>query len=129
MNNWQLIGRLGKDPEVKVLAGGTSVCNFSVAYSETYNNKTSGEKEKKTSWFDCAAFGKTGELIGQYFGKGDLIGLGGKVEARKYTDKEGKERTAWSMRVNEFSFCGGGKKQDASDAPSKAFADDEELFF
>ena len=88
LNKVQLIGRLGKDPEVRHLDSGITVCNFSIATSESYTNKI-GEKVEQTEWHNIVAWGKLAEIIEKWVTKGMLIYIEGKLKTRKW-DKEGQ---------------------------------------
>lgn len=105
INKVILVGRVGKDPEVKQITNG-SVANFSIATSESYKDKN-GEKVETTEWSNCVAFGKLGEIIGQYVIKGSLLYVEGKLKTDKYTDKEGIEKYSTKIVVNEMKMLGG----------------------
>jgi len=90
VNKVIILGRLGADPEVRYTQDQTPVASFNVATSINYKNK-SGEKVDKTSWHRCVAWRKTGEIIGQYFKKGNQIYIEGSLESRSYEDKSGEK--------------------------------------
>lgn len=120
MNKIIITGRLVRDPESKQLSSGTSVCNTAIAVDRTYKDK---EGNRQSDFFDVSAFGYTADFISKYFKKGDFIAIAGSMESRKYTDKDGNNRTAWSIHVDEAQFCGG--KKSGGDAPAKKPAVDE----
>ena len=91
VNKQTIIGRLGKDPEVKILDGGAVVAKFPIASSETWKDK-SGEKHEETEWFNIVAWNKLAEIIEKYVKKGDLIYIEGKTKTRIYKDKDGDEK-------------------------------------
>lgn len=92
LNKAMLIGRLGKDPEIRNTQAGTSIANFSIATSETWKNKQ-GEKQEKTEWHNVVIFNeKLAELAGQYLKKGSQVYIEGKITTRKWEDKEGATR-------------------------------------
>ena len=91
LNRIQLIGRLGKDPEVRYTPDGAMVTNFNLATDEQWKNKA-GEKQQKTEWHKIVVFGKLAEICGQYLTKGKLIYLEGKIQTRSWDDKEGVKR-------------------------------------
>lgn len=92
VNKAIIIGRLGKDPEIRKTQAGTSIANFSIATSETWKNKQ-GEKQEKTEWHNIVIFNeKLAELAGQYLKKGSSVYLEGKIVTRKWEDKEGATR-------------------------------------
>ncbi|MEA2076595.1 MAG: single-stranded DNA-binding protein [Candidatus Marinimicrobia bacterium] len=86
MNKVILVGRLGQNPEQRATPSGTAVTNFSVATNETYKNQ-SGEYQDSAEWHRCVAFGKTAEYIGNFFTKGRLVYIDGRLRTRKWQDK------------------------------------------
>lgn len=103
MNKIVIIGRLTRDPELKTTNAGTSVCNFSVAVDRTYRDK---EGNRPTDFFDISVFGATAEFVAKYFKKGSSIAVSGAMESRKFVDKDGNNRIAWSLHADEVNFCG-----------------------
>lgn len=103
MNKIVIIGRLTRDPELKTTNAGTSVCNFSVAVDRTYRDK---EGNRPTDFFDISVFGATAEFVAKYFKKGSYIAVSGAMESRKFVDKDGNNRIAWSLHADEVNFCG-----------------------
>lgn len=91
LNKVILIGNLGRDPEVRYTPGGLAVANFSMATSETWTNKE-GEKETRTEWHRIVAFGKLGEICGEYLSKGKQVYIEGRIQTREWEDKEGNKR-------------------------------------
>ena len=100
MNNVTILGRLGKDPETTFSKDGKAICKFSVGVTRKFNKEV-------TDWFNCASFGKTAELIQQYFKKGNQIALQGEIQFGDYTDKEGVKRYTTTLVVNSFDFIAG----------------------
>lgn len=92
VNRVTLIGRLGKDPEVRYTQGGTAVANLSVATSETWKSKDTGEPQEKTEWHLVVIFGKLAEIAGQYLKKGSQAFFEGKLQTKKWTDQSGNDR-------------------------------------
>lgn len=117
MNKVIQLVRLGADPEVRFTPGGQAVANFRAAYTEKWKDKE-GAQQERTSWFSYTAWGKTGEAIGQYFGKGGLILVEGKLQAREY-EKDGQKRTAVEVVVESFSFAGNSGKEKGAAAPKR----------
>jgi len=107
LNKIQFIGHLGRDPEVRYLPDGMAVCNFPVASSEKWTDKHTGEKKERTEWLRCNAFDRLAEICGEYLVKGSLVYVEGKLQTRKYTDKDGIERYATECRINEMKMLGG----------------------
>ena len=107
LNKVILIGRLGRDPEVRYMPNGEAVCNFSVATSETWNDRN-GQRVERTEWHNITMYRKLAEIAGQHLKKGSQVYLEGKIQSRKYQSKDGIERTAYDIIVNEMKMLGGG---------------------
>lgn len=91
LNKVLLIGNLGKDPEVRYTASGTAVASFSLATSEKFKNKDE-EWEERTEWHNVTLWGRLAEIAGEYLGKGKTVYIEGRLQTRKWQDKEGKDR-------------------------------------
>ena len=104
VNKVILLGNLGADPELRHLPNGTAVVNLSVATSERWKDKTTGESVEKTEWHRVSFFDRQAEVIGEYFRKGSQIYVEGRLQTRKYQDKEGNDRYITEIRGNTFSF-------------------------
>jgi single stranded DNA-binding protein len=91
VNKAILIGNLGRDPETKYTTGGDAVTNLSIATTETWKDK-SGEKQEKTEWHRVVLFGRQAEVAGEYLKKGRSVYIEGRLQTRKYTDKDGVEK-------------------------------------
>lgn len=100
-NKVQLIGHLGKNPEIKTIESGKKVARLSLATSETYKNQQ-GEKVTETQWHNLTAWGKLADIVEQYTTKGSEICIEGKLTYREYTDKEGIKRNFTEIVVNEL---------------------------
>ena len=100
-NKVQLIGNLGKDPEIITLENGSKLAKFSLATNENYKDKN-GEKQSKTVWHNLIAWNKTAELIEKYVTKGKEIAIEGKLSNKSYEDKEGQKRYLTEVIVNEL---------------------------
>ena len=107
LNKVILIGRLGKDPETRFMPNGEAVCNFSVATSESWKDRN-GQRQERTEWHNITMYRRLAEIAGQYLNKGSQVYLEGKIQTRKYTDKNGVERTAYDIIANEMKMLGGG---------------------
>lgn len=105
LNKVTLIGRLGKDPETRLMPNGEAVCNFSVATSESWKDQ-SGQRQERTEWHNITMYRRLAEIAGQYLKTGSQVYLEGKIQSRKYTDKNGAERTAYDIIVNEMKMLG-----------------------
>ena len=107
-----LTGRLTADPELKTTSNGTSVVSFSIAVDRRYRT---GE-ERQTDFINIVAWRSSAEFISKYFKKGSLIGIEGSIQTRKYTDKNGNNRTAFEVVANNVQFVE--SKRDCSSAPA-----------
>lgn len=92
VNKFIGIGNLGRDPEMRFMPNGNAVCNFSIAISEKYKDKNSGENKELTEWVNIVMFGKLAEIAGEYLKKGSKLYVEGKLKTEKYTDKSGVEK-------------------------------------
>ena len=115
LNKVILIGRLGRDPETRYMPNGEAVCNFSVATSEAWNDRN-GQRQEKTEWHNITMYRRLAEIAGQYLKKGSQVYLEGKIQSRKYTDKNGVERTAYDIIANEMKMLGGGNSEQQAQA-------------
>ncbi|MFZ4409347.1 MAG: single-stranded DNA-binding protein [Paracraurococcus sp.] len=103
VNKVILVGNLGRDPEARNMQSGGKVVSFSVATSETWNDRASGERKEKTQWHRVAIFNeKLGEIAEKYLKKGSKVYLEGALESRKYTDKDGQEREITEVVISRF---------------------------
>lgn len=92
-------GRMARDPELKTTNSGKSVCNFSVAVNRNFDREL-------VDFFECVAWNKKAEFICKYFIKGQEILIDGEMQSRRYTDKNGNNRTAWELMADDVDFCG-----------------------
>ena len=107
LNKVILIGRLGRDPEVRYMPNGEAVCNFSIATSETWNDRQTGQRQERTEWHNITLYRRLAEVAGQYLKKGSQVYIEGRIQSRKYTGKDGIERTAYEIIGNEMKMLGG----------------------
>ena len=114
INKVILLGRLGNDPEVKYTANGSAVTNISVATSEQWKDKQTGEMQTKTEWSRVVFFGKLAEIAGQYLKKGSQVYVEGSLRTNKYTDKNGIERYSTDIHATEMQMVGG-RESDSFD--------------
>jgi single-strand DNA-binding protein len=120
INKATLVGRLGKDPEIRYTPDGAMVTNFNVATDEVWKDK-SGEKVQKTEWHRIVTFGKLAEICGKYLVKGKLVYIEGRIQTRTWDDKEGKknyttEIIANNMKMLDSKGAAGGNETPAFDA-------------
>ena len=114
VNKCILVGHLGNDPEVKYMPSGGAVTNVSLATTESWKDKTSGEKVERTEWHRLVFFGKLAEIVGEYVRKGSQIYVEGKLKTRKW-DKDGVDMYTTEIVCDEMQMLGG--KGDAGQAP------------
>ena len=122
LNKVQIIGRLGQDPESKFMPSGEAVCNISVATSERWKDKNTGEQREATEWVRVVMFGKLAEIATQYLTKGSLAYFEGKMKTRKWTDQQGVERHTTEVHCNEMKMLGSkqdGQQNGQSQAPAQ----------
>ena len=103
LNKVILIGRLGRDPETRHMPNGDAVCNFSIATDESWKDKN-GQRQTRTEWHAITMYRKLAEIAAKYLQKGSLVYLEGKIQSRKYTGKDGIERTAYEIVCSEMKM-------------------------
>lgn len=113
VNKVILIGRLGKDPETRYMTNGDAVANVSIATSENWKDKN-GEKQSKVEWHNLIFFRRLAEVAGEYLKKGSQVYIEGKIQTRKWEDKEGTTRYTTEIIVHEMQMLGS-KQSDAPD--------------
>lgn len=106
VNKVILLGRLGQDPELKYTPTGSAVCNFSMATTEGWTDK-SGQKQEKTEWHRIVVWGKLAELCHQYLAKGRQAFVEGRLQTRSWDDKEGHKKYTTEILANTVQFIGG----------------------
>jgi|SRR5579863_8076915 len=114
VNKVILIGNLGKDPEIRYAPNGGAVANVTVATSESWKDKATGEKQERTEWHRVVFFGRLAEIVGEYLKKGAQVYLEGRLQTRKWQDKEGKERYTTEVVASEMQMLGSRQAGDAS---------------
>ena len=119
LNQIQIIGRVGKDPEVRYLPSGEAVANFAVATTEKWKDKQSGEMREETEWHRISTFGRLAEIVGEYIKKGGLVYVSGKIKTRKYTDKDGAEKQATEVRASDMKMLSGKQDGERSASPQR----------
>jgi single-strand DNA-binding protein len=107
INKVILVGNCGKDPETRYTANGGAITTVSVATSESWKDKQTGETQDRTEWHRVKFFGRLAEVAGEYLKKGRQVYIEGSIRSDKYTDKEGVERTSYDIVANEMQLLGG----------------------
>jgi len=116
VNKAILVGNLGRDPELRQTPSGQSVCNFTLATSESWMDRN-GERVERTEWHRIVAWGKTGELCAQYLSKGRTVYVEGRIQTREWEDKDGNKRYTTEINAQTVNFIGpraGGGGDDRS---------------
>lgn len=103
LNECNLIGNCGKDPEVRALQNGDKVANFSMAMTETWRDKNSGEKAERTEWVRISVFGNLAEIVEKYVRKGSKLYVSGALQTRKWTDNAGVEKFTTEVVLQKFN--------------------------
>lgn len=104
VNKVILLGTLGRDPEVRTTSNGSVIAGMSIATSETWKDKQTGERKEQTEWHRVSMFGRTAEIARDYLHKGSKIYLEGRLQTRKWQDKEGKDQYTTEIIANEFQM-------------------------
>ena len=117
INKVILVGNLGADPETRYMPSGSAVTNMSVATSESWKDKQSGEQQERTEWHRVAMFGRLAEIAAEYLRKGSQVYLEGSLRTRKWQDKNGNDRWTTEIVANEMQMLGG--RSDVS-APARS---------
>jgi single-strand DNA-binding protein len=107
LNQVQLIGNLGRDPETRYLPNGEAVTNVAIATTETWKDKNTGEKKEQTEWHRVTLYRRLAEVAGQYLSKGSQIYIQGRLQTRKWTDKDGVERYTTEIIADTMKMLGG----------------------
>lgn len=122
VNKVILVGNLGRDPEVRYMANGEAVCNFSIATTDSWKDKN-GEKQERTEWHNIVMYRRLAEIAGEYLKKGAPVYLEGKLQTRKWQDKDGKDRYTTEILADQMQMLGGrgegGGQSGGGQAPSQ----------
>lgn len=106
VNKVILVGNLGNDPDVRYTAGGAAVANISLATAETWKDKDTGEKQERTEWHRVVFFGRLAEIVGEYLRKGSQVYVEGRLQTRKWQDKDGNDRYTTEIVANDMQMLG-----------------------
>jgi single-strand DNA-binding protein len=125
INKAIIVGRLGRDPELRYTPDGTAIANFSVATSEEWTDKTSGEKKERTEWHRIVAYRRLGEICGEYLSKGRQVYIEGRIQTRDWEDKDGVKRYTTEIIASQMQMLGSkddkGGSRPASSGASPEF--------
>lgn len=117
VNKAIIVGNLGKDPETRYMPNGDAVCNITIATSERWKDKTTGEKRELTEWHRVVFYRKLAEIAGQYLKKGSPVYIEGRIRTRKWQDKEGQDRYTTEIEANEMQMLG--SREGMSEGPPR----------
>ncbi len=128
VNRVILIGRLGKDPELKYTPSGAPVAKFSLATDESFKDKSTGENQQRTEWHNIVAWNKLAEICGEYLTKGKLVYIEGSIRSRQWQDQSGNKRTSYEIIARNMQMLGsrgdserassGGMERAAAERPA-----------
>lgn len=107
VNKVILVGNLGRDPEVRYAANGNAIANITLATSESWKDRETGEQQEKTEWHRVVFFRRLAEIAGEYLKKGSQVYIEGKLQTRKWQDKDGNDRYTTEIVANEMQMLGG----------------------
>ncbi len=113
VNKVIVVGNLGRDPETRFMPSGGAVCNVSIATSRNWKDKSSGERKEETEWHRVVFFDRLAEIAGEYLKKGSSVYIEGRLQTRKYTDKDGVEKYSTEIIAQEMQMLGGRGGDDA----------------
>lgn len=129
VNKVILVGRLGRDPELKYTASGTAFCRFSMATDDVWNDKASGERQERTEWHNIVAWDRLAEICNQYLTKGRQVYVEGSLQTREWDDQDGNKRKTTEIRARDVVLLGsaaegggGGSRRPSSTEASAAAA-------
>ena len=139
VNKAIIVGNLGRDPEVRYSASGNAIANVTVATTDSWKDRQSGERQERTEWHRVVFFNRLAEIVAEYLKKGSQVFIEGRIQTRKWEDKEGNERWTTEIVANEMQMLGsrggggmqGGPADDSGAAPapggggSSGFSDSE----
>ena len=144
VNKVILVGNLGKDPEIRYTADGRAIANITVATSETWKDKNSGQQQEKTEWHRVVIFGKLAEIAGEYLRKGSQVYFEGKLQTRKWQDQSGQDKYTTEVVVDingqmqmlggrsggggDTSFGNNSRPQQQNQQPQPAPAMDDDFY-
>jgi len=114
INKVILVGNAGSDASLQYTGSGTAIATLSIATSESWKDKQTGEQQERTEWHRCKCFGRLGEIAGEYVKKGRQLYIEGKLRTEKYTDKEGVERYSTDIIIDELQLLGADPNRERS---------------
>ena len=125
VNKVILVGRIGQEPDVRYTAASSAVTTISVATSESWKDRNTGQQQERTEWHRVVFFGRLAEIAGQYLRKGSQVYVEGSLRTNKYTDKKGIERYSTDINANELQMLGSGNFNPSN--PNNQHVDDQSM--
>ena len=122
INKVILVGRLGRDPELKYTASGTPFCRFSMATDDSWTDKGSGERSERTEWHNIVVWDKLAEICNNYLTKGRMVYIEGSLQTREWDDQEGNKRKTTEVRARDMVMLSSGKGADGAPAAKRTAA-------
>ena len=123
VNKVIIVGNLGKDPETRYAPNGDAICNNTVATTDSWKDKATGEKKEQTEWHRVSFFGRLAEISGQYLRKGSAVYVEGSLRTRKWQDKEGQDRYTTEIRADQMQMLGSKPEGEPAREHAKAKQD------
>jgi single-strand DNA-binding protein len=127
VNKVILIGRLGKDPEIRYTTGGAAVANFSIATSREWKDKNTGEKQESTEWHRIVAWERLGEICGEYLHKGSQVYVEGRLQTRSWQDQDGNKRWTTEIIAQALQMLDSGAKGGEAQASGQRVTTEEPI--
>ena len=125
VNKVILIGRLGKDPEMRYTPDGAAIANFTIATSEEWKDKKTVEKQERTEWHRIVAFRRLGEICGEYLSKGSQVYIEGRIQTRDWQDKDGNKRYTTEIVASQMQMLGTVIRGETTPGPEFSGSEDE----
>lgn len=125
LNKVMLIGNLGQEPEIRYTSGGDAVTSISLATTDEWRDKASGEKRQSTEWHKVVFYRKLAEIAGKHLNKGSQVYIEGRIKTKKWTDKDGQERYTTQIEATELKMLGKRERDQSQAQPSSPDLDDD----
>jgi len=122
VNKVILIGRLGRDPEMKYTGTGTPFCRFSIATDDSWTDKASGERQERTEWHNVVVWDRLAEICNEYLRKGRLVYIEGSLQTREWDDQEGNKRKTTEIRARDMVLLGSPQSEGGGGGPQRRTA-------
>jgi single-strand DNA-binding protein len=125
VNKVIIVGRLGRDPEVRYTPSGAAVANFTVATSEEWKDKATGEKQERTEWHKIVAWRRLGEICGEYLHKGKEVYIEGRLQTRSWEDRDGNTKYTTEIVAQNMQMLGSPGKKGRTESPDESYPTEE----